>query len=125
MHGNRGDIPITFQAGSSYSRDVEWGGMHVAFEAFPTGADTTPLFKGLPDGRCQCPHWGYLFKGRMRVKYADHEEDIIAGEAYHIAPGHNVVVAEDCELIEFSPKAEYQDTMKVMAQNMAAMRRGR
>jgi hypothetical protein len=125
MHGNREGIPVTFQSGSSYSRDVEWGDMNVAFEAFPTGADTTPLFKGLPDDCCQSPHWGYLFKGRMRVKYADHEEVIAAGEAYYIAPGHNVAVEEDCELVEFSPKDEYQKTMKVMARNMAAMRQSR
>ena len=125
MHGNREDIPLRFQAGSSYSRDVAWGDMNVAFEAFPRGADTTPLFKGLPDDRCQCPHWGYIFKGKMRVTYADREEVISAGEAFYIAPGHNVVVEEDCEVIEFSPKDEFQETVKIMAQNIAAMRRGR
>ena len=75
MHGNRVDIPVVFQSGPSYHRDVDWGGMSAAFWGFPAGFDSSPLFKGFPDG-CQCPHWGYLFKGRMRVKYADHEEVI-------------------------------------------------
>jgi hypothetical protein len=32
--------------------------MNVAQEVAPAGLDTTPLFKGLPDDLCQCPHWG-------------------------------------------------------------------
>jgi hypothetical protein len=30
-------------------------------EQFPP--DESP-FAGLPDDRCQCPHWGYLIKAR-------------------------------------------------------------
>jgi hypothetical protein len=47
-----------------------------------------PLFKGLPDDRCQCPHWGYVLKGRMRIRYPDHDEIIEAGDAYYMVPGH-------------------------------------
>ena len=119
MHSNKDGIPLALQAGAASSRDAQWGEMNVAFEAFPAGADTTPLFKGLPDDRCQCAHWGYLFKGRIRVKYADHEEVIAGGEAYYLPPGHNVIVEEACELIEFSPKAEYQKTLAVVSRNMA------
>lgn len=122
MHGAREDIPVAFESGPVCSRDAEWGDMNVAFEAFPAGTDTVPLFKGLPDDRCQCPHWGYLFKGRMRVRYAgDREEVIGAGEAYYLPPGHNVMVEEDSQLVEFSPRGEYQKTMEVAARNMAAL----
>ena len=121
MHGKKEDIPVAFEAGPAYSRDVEWGDMNIAFEAFPAGLDTTPLFKGLPDDRCQCPHWGYLFKGRIRIKYPNHDEILTAGDAYYLVPGHVVVIEEDCELVEFSPKGEYQKTMEVAARNMAAM----
>lgn len=121
MHGKREDIPVVFEVGSAYSRDAEWGDINVAFEGFPAGMDTTPLFKGLPNDACQCPHWGYLFKGKMRVKYIDDEEIITAGEAYYLPPGHNVMAEEDCEVVEFSPKGEYQKTMEVAARNMAAM----
>jgi len=125
MHGKREDIPIAFESGPMYSRDAEWGDMNIAFEAFPAITDTVPLFKGLPDDSCQCPHWGYLFKGKMRIKYADHHEEVInAEEAYYLAPGHNVLVEEDCEMVEFSPKGEYQKTMKVIARNMESMQRG-
>jgi len=54
----------------------------------------------------------------MRIKYADREEVVTAGEAYHMPPGHSVVVEEDCEIVEFSPKGEYQKTMEVAARNM-------
>ena len=121
MHSKREDVPVEFQSSSAYSRDVEWGEMNIAFEGYPTGMDSAPLFKGLPNDCCQCPHWGYVLQGRMRIKYADHEEVISAGEAYYLAPGHNVVVEEDCEIVEFSPKGEYQKTMEVATRNMAAM----
>ena len=99
--------------------------MNVAVEGFPAGMDTIPLFKGLPDDRCKCPRWGYLFKGRMRVKYADREEVITAGEAYYLPPGHNVVIEDDCESLEFSPKGEYQETMEVAVRNMELLQQGR
>ncbi len=124
MHGKREDIPVMFEAGSTYSRDIEWGDMNVAFEASQAGLDTTPFFKGLPNDACQCPHWGYLFKGKMRIKYIDHEEVISAGEAYYLPPGHNVVTEEDAEIVEFSPKGEYQKTMEAAERNMAEMNKG-
>ena len=27
--------------------------------------DASPLLRGLPDDRCPCPHWGYVFTGRL------------------------------------------------------------
>ncbi len=85
MHANRNDIPVTLEAGAAYSRDAQWGEMNIAFEGFPAGMDTRPLFKGLPEDRCQCPHWGMLFKGRLKVLYASGEEVITAGQAYYLS----------------------------------------
>jgi hypothetical protein len=101
------------------------GDMNIAFEAFPAGTDTALLFKGLPDDRCQCTHWGYLLKGKMRINYADHEEVISAGEAYYLPPGHSMLVEEDCEIVEFSPKGEYKKTTEVAARNMEAMQKAK
>jgi len=120
MHGQREDIPLVYQSGSYYSRQIEWGDMDGGFWGFPAGFDSTPLFKGFPNG-CECPHWGYLLKGRMRVKYADHEEVITAGEAYYLAPGHLPVMEEDCEMVEFSPKDLSRKWMEIAGRNMAAM----
>src|SRR5215211_1222467 len=54
-------------------------GYVVGFESFREDADATPLFKGLPDDRCQSPHWGYVFSGRITLRYADREEVCEAG----------------------------------------------
>lgn len=119
MHSTREGIPIIFQAGPAYGRQVEWGEMDGGFWAFPAGFDSTPLFIGLPNG-CECPHWGYLLKGRMRVKYADHEEVITAGEAYYLAPGHLPVMEEDCEMVEFSPKDVSRRMLQFAGRNAAS-----
>jgi hypothetical protein len=121
MRAKKQDLPIAFQDGKSYSRDTEWGDMNVAWEDWAAW-DATPMFKGLPDDRCQCPHWGYMIKGRMRIKYHDHDEIINAGELYYLPPGHIPVIEEDSEMVEFSPKGEYQKTMEVATRNMEAMK---
>lgn len=122
MHANRNDLPVTLDAGAAYSRDAHWGEMNVAFEGFPAGLDTRPLFEGLPEDRCPCPHWGMLLKGRLKVLYAAGEEVITAGQAYYLPPGHNVVVEEDCELVEFSPQHAYERTLQAVAGNLEAAR---
>jgi hypothetical protein len=121
MRGSKEDMPVVMEAGEASSRQAEWGAMNVAIEQFPAGLDTAPLFKGLPDDRCQCPHWGYVLKGRIRVKYADRDEILNAGDAYYMAPGHLTVIEADAQVVEFSPKGEYQKTMEVAMNNMAAM----
>ena len=120
MHSNREGIPALYQSGSYYSRQIEWGDMDAGFWGFPAGFDSTHLFKGLAYG-CECPHWGYLLKGRMRVKYADHEEVITTGEAYYLEPGHLPVMEEDCEMVEFSPKDLSRKMMEIAGRNMASM----
>ena len=34
------------------------------FTSFREDIDTTPLMRGLPADQCQCPHWGYVIKGK-------------------------------------------------------------
>src|SRR5262245_24883015 len=110
MRGSKQDVPVTVNAGGVLIQGAEWGDMNVGLESFPAGVETAPLFKGLPDDRCQCPHWGYVIKGRVRVKYSDREEVLKAGDAYYMSPGHTTVFEEDTEVVEFSPKGEYQKT---------------
>jgi hypothetical protein len=64
------------------------------------------MFKGLPDDRCQCPHWGYVLKGKITFRFADGEETYEAGDAYYVPPRHLPVMFEGCELVEFSPTEE-------------------
>src|SRR5881227_2885384 len=82
----------------------ELGGYTVGFETFREDADSTPIFAGLPDDRCQCPHWGYVFEGRITYRYGDgSEETFEAGDAYYAPPGHTTLLDAGTELIEFSP----------------------
>jgi hypothetical protein len=55
-------------------------------------------------------HRGYVIKGRLRVRYSDHDEVISTGDVYYLAPGHIPVVEEPLEVVEFSPLADYQKT---------------
>ena len=120
MHANSDEIPVPCEEAGIVGLQVQCGQTHVPTEPAPAGMDTRPLFEGLPGGSCQCPHWGYVIKGRARVIYADREEILEAGDAYYLEPGHNLVVEEDGEIVEFSPAGEYQKTMEAVAENMQA-----
>ena len=101
-------------------RYSELGGYTVGFETFREDADAAPVFRGLPDDRCQCPHWGYVIAGRLTLRYADHDEVYEAGDAYVAPPGHLPLVAAGTQVVEFSPTEELARTMEVAARNMAA-----
>jgi hypothetical protein len=120
MHTSRDDLaPTVF--GDYEGRSVDAAGMRIAFESMPARfpPDESP-FRGLPDDRCQCDHWGYLFRGSFRVSYLDGpDETVRAGEAYHLRPGHFVQTLEPVELVELSPVDEHDRTMAVIARNMA------
>jgi hypothetical protein len=40
-------------------------------------------------------------------------------------PGHTIIFEEDTELVEFSPRGEYQKTLQVAQRNVAAMQEDR
>ncbi len=102
---------------------ANWGDLRLDFATFPPH-NLAPMLKGLPDDCCQCPHWGYLFKGTIVVRYADHEETIKAGEAFYMAPGHVPEALEACELVQFSPAAEMREVIEVMSRNAQALAPG-
>jgi hypothetical protein len=95
-------------------------GYTVGFETYTDDADLAPLFKGLPDDRCQSPHWGYVIRGRVTYKVGDREETIEAGEAYYIPAGHTPAIHAGTELVEFSPTTEFAQTMEVVTKNLEA-----
>jgi hypothetical protein len=106
------------------SRSEELGGYTVEFTTFREDADATPFFKGLPDDRCQSPHWGYVLKGALTLSYADREETYEAGDAYYGPPGDIPWVSAGTEIVEFSPTEEYRRTLEVLAKNFAALQGG-
>src|SRR5207244_13453137 len=112
MHTSKNDLEPTV-IGDYVGRSIDAADIRIAFESMPAGfpPDASP-FKGLPDDRCQCDHWGYLFKGSFRVTYLDGPEEVVrAGDAYHLRPGHFVQTIEPVEMIGLSPVDEHARTM--------------
>lgn len=66
--------PVAVDEEQIQARYAALDGYTVGFETFKQDADATPLFKGLPDDRCQCPHWGVVMAGQITFRWADHEE---------------------------------------------------
>ena len=98
------------------------GGYSVGFETYTADVDLGPLFKGLPDDRCQCPHWGYVVKGRLTFTFADgRKETYEAGDAYFAPPGHLPYLYAGSEVVEFHPTAELMKTLEVVERNMEAV----
>jgi hypothetical protein len=119
MHTSRNDLEAMV-FGEYEGRQIDAGAMRIAFESMPAQfpPDESP-FEGLPDDRCQCDHWGYLFKGSFQVTYRDAPTEIVhAGEAYHLRPGHFLQTLEPVELLEVSPVEEHERTMATIAKNL-------
>ena len=95
------------------------GGYSVGFEKYTADADLSPLFVGLPDDHCQCPHWGYVVHGRVTFTYVDgHAETYETGDAYYAPPGHLPTLYAGSEIVEFHPTDELAKTMEVVTRNM-------
>ncbi len=99
------------------------GGYVVGFERYSEDQDAAPLFRGLPDDACQCPHWGYVTSGRITFRFTDgSSEDYDAGDAYYARPGHTPVFTASTEVVEFSPAEDLAATMSVVMANVQAAR---
>jgi len=88
------------------------GGMSATFVQLPKGADLRPAVVGLPGDLCQCPHWGYLLKGRVRMHTPDSAPVYAAGQAFYWAPGHAPEALEDSEYVDFSPTDEFNHVIE-------------
>jgi hypothetical protein len=103
----------------------EWGedvdGYTVNIVSFKADLDATPLLKGLPGDRCTCPHWGYVFKGRVTYTFDDHEEIHEAGDAFYVPGGHLQRADAGTELLQFSPSDELHVVEEALMRNMMQM----
>jgi mannose-6-phosphate isomerase-like protein (cupin superfamily) len=84
-------------------RHQDGDGYTINFLSFATDVDATPLLKGMPGDQCQCPHWGYVIKGRMTYMTDDGEHVVEAGDAFYLPPGHVPRAAAGTEFVQFSP----------------------
>ena len=119
MHTSKDELEPSV-LGEYVGRSIDAADIRIAFESMPAHfpPDEFP-FKGLPDDRCQCDHWGHVFKGSFRVTYLDGPDEVInAGAGYHLRPGHFVQTLEPVELLELSPVTEHDRTMATLARSM-------
>ena len=96
--------------------------LHVNFTSFREDIDATPLLKGLPDDRCQCPHWGYVIAGRVTFRFADRRGGLRGGRRLlHAARATSrSSTSRAPRSCMFSPTEELRKTEAVMMRNMQA-----
>lgn len=114
------EAPVLLDLPEIEGRHLDRGDCTVPYETFRADTDPAPLFHGLPDDRCQRPHWGIVQSGGLVGRYADPEEIYGAGDAYYAAPGHLPLTFAGTEVVEFSPTGQLQATMAVLGANLAA-----
>jgi hypothetical protein len=120
MQATRNDLPVALDAPEGQIHVGEWGGMSVEMGIMNKAVDPAPFFHGLPDDRCQCPHWGYVIKGQLTYKTAQGDQVIKAGQAYYVGPGHTPVFEAGTEYVEFSPPELLAKTSEVVVRNLEA-----
>jgi len=96
------------------------GGYTVCFESHSADVDLAPIFRGLPDDRCQFPRWGYVVQGRIGFRFADRVETYEAGDAYYVPPGHTPIHYAGTEIVEFSPTDQLDEAIGVAMGNLSA-----
>lgn len=119
-HTNKASAPVSVDIAELEGRYVDLGGYTVGFETYKADADPTEYFRGLPDDRCQCPHWGVVLAGSISFRFADRTETHAAGDAYFAPAGHTPLITAGTEVVEFSPTEALNATMTVVGANLAA-----
>jgi hypothetical protein len=105
-------------------RFSDLAGYTASFVDIKESHSLAPMLAGLPGGHCECPHWGYLFRGRMIVHYADHVDVIEQGQAFYMPPGHVPEADGGTEFVLFSPTDQLQATEAAVARGMQAAQGG-
>jgi hypothetical protein len=83
------------------------------------GVDTTPLFQGLEGNLCQCPHWGFVLRGRITTTDANGaRETVNTNDLFYWPAGHNVKVDQDAEIVMFSPQEEHGHVIRHMTEKL-------
>jgi hypothetical protein len=108
------DLPI-FQApptpSGSQAKSDDRG---KALETLSANENPAFLFLELPDNRWHCPHWGFMLKGRIRVRFTDREEVISAGDFYYLPDEPAIFIEEETQVIEFRPQGNDQITLSII-----------
>ena len=121
MKSRTHDLPTAHEALGEMVRGQDWGGTTTAYMEYPAGLDFGPLLEGLEQDHCQCPHWGYVIEGRIRVSYQDGTQEVVeAGDLYYWPSGHTIVVEEAVRMVEFSPHEQMSQVLGHVVGKLAA-----
>ncbi len=123
MKINKEKIPVIMEAPGTIMRVLPgFGGMSASFNELPAGTDLGPLLQGLQNDSCQCPHWGYIAEGEIRMQYDNGTEELLTkGDMFYMPPGHTAIVEKDLKMIEFSPENEMSEVLNHVAHKMAEL----
>ena len=121
---SKDSAPNVQDAGPAIDRGGDLEETTVDFVTIRQSHSLAPLLRGLPGDSCQCPHWGYLFAGKITVSYADREETYEAGDAFYMPPGHVPAAEAGTEFIQFSPREQLNETLAAMTANARQAMRG-
>jgi hypothetical protein len=100
-------------------RAAHWGDMEVCLTTVDAPLDCTELYKvgGYPGGVCQCPHYFYVFEGRIRARWpgSDVPDEVVsAGEVCFFPAGHVLIYEEASRVLELNPAAALGDCMSAV-----------
>ena len=110
------ELPVAMEAPGLTVRNVIWGETAIGHLELPAGTDFTPMFKGLPDDACHCPHWGYVIKGAVHLNFTDGSQEVAgAGDVFFWPAGHTAWVEEDTTFLDFSPELEFKEVNEHIA----------
>ena len=118
----REEAPVSIATDDVEVRTTEiGGGMCAAFLRMAKGTDMREALKGLPEDMCQCPHWGYISKGRLKLRTKEGDEFYEAGQTFYMAPGHAPEALEDCEMLDISPADQWNELIDHVKSRMLEM----
>lgn len=127
MQQAKNDIPVKIDTPDAVARQQvgfgdasNYGELSGEYFTLNAGTDVPPLFEGLEDDLCQAPHWGYVLKGALTVRYTDGTEEVDeTGTLFYWPPGHTVRADEDSEIVMFSPQDEHTEVIDHMLAKMS------
>ena len=101
-------MPVGFEGNGVELRTRASDGMTFGWVRLAKGVNLAPATLQLTEDLCPCPHWGYMIKGKVRMRANDGDRDYEAGQAFYWAPGHAPEAVEDSEYVDVSPTGEFE-----------------
>jgi mannose-6-phosphate isomerase-like protein (cupin superfamily) len=107
--------------GPATDRVTEMDGYTASFVSIHQTHSLVPILANLPTGNCTCPHWGYVFSGKITLHCGDGSTEVYeAGDAFYMAPGHAPDAEGGSEFVMFSPTDELKATEDAIKLAMAS-----